>query len=431
MADLETLDQFFLTFQKKLYKIKNLEKDIRDKITNEIANTRNSFDVKKEYTISSDNLQDDEFKNFHNECKLLISAFKSKSKNKETDFLFKIFYTVFDIFQENGYLKLRKYFNKFIISKKTTSVSFIPDKVTIKNIKTDDDDSVNSQIKLVYNISRKEQTKALDIIINAIEANEYFVNEVLIKSWTTLESYNKSKNYKEIANSIDSNINKIVRLLTLSMHIEVTDSYHKLPKLLIFAQLLFDSGLVLPAEITKESYSKFKKDVNKRLNEWELTIVEMNLKKSGSRPNNWDYAIAIHDATNKVRKRLNLVVDLWLWCKTFGLIILARNPNFGIGFWEKNLNKSNYLKLYNLLYNNSNLKKDLKQQNDKFLSIICQGLQGYANLFKLNDKNLIKRLPIKLFLFEINVELFSKIKSEQEYETTNLEKFNPYRFEDI
>ncbi|CAG8797954.1 16153_t:CDS:2, partial [Gigaspora margarita] len=112
--------------------------------------------------------------------------------------------------------------------------------VTPKKIKTEDDDSVNSQIISAENISRKEQPKAFDIIINAIEATEYFVNEVLVKSWTILE--------------------------------KVTDSYHELPKLLIFAQLLFDNGLVLPTKITKESYNKFKRDVNKKLSEWESKI---------------------------------------------------------------------------------------------------------------------------------------------------------------
>ncbi|CAG8647341.1 16538_t:CDS:1, partial [Racocetra fulgida] len=412
-SNLETPENFIFAFQKYLDKLQHLETDIRNQVNEEIINTRTSYDVEEEYTISSDDLNDYEFKNLRHEYNNLIRTFKSKSKDKETDFLFKTFYQVFDVFQENGYLKPRKYCYKFNIFKDATKVSFIPNNVKIKKIKIGDDDDIDSQINSIYGISRKEQPKSFDIIINAIEATDFFVNRVLVKSWKTLESYDESKTVKEIAELPDSNMNKIVLLLTESNYGNIINSYLEIPKLLFFAQLLFDNGLVFPIEITEESYSKFKKNVNKALREWESKIAELNLEKSGCTPETIDFKIAKREAINKVRKRLNLAVDLWLWCKTFGLIILAGNPNFGIDFWEKNLNKSNYFKMYELLSNSNRLKQDLKQQNDNFCLIIYQGLESYADHLNLNDKNLVKKLPIKPILFEVPVELFNQIKNEQ------------------
>ncbi|CAG8714839.1 1808_t:CDS:2, partial [Cetraspora pellucida] len=167
----------------------------------------------------------------------------------------------------------------------------------------------------------------------------------------------------------------------------------------------------IPTEINDKSYSKFKKNVHKALREWESKIAEMNLEKSGSRPMTLDYEIAKKDAINKVRKRLNLAVDLWLWCKTFGLIILAGNPNFGIEFWEKNLNKSSYLKMFDLIDSNTQLKLDLQQQNDNHFLSIYQGLKGYADKLNLNDENLVKKLPTKPILFEAPDQLLIKSQS--------------------
>ncbi|CAG8838949.1 11535_t:CDS:2, partial [Gigaspora margarita] len=63
-------------------------------------------------------------------------------------------------------------------------------------------------ISLRTNIPNDRSLGPQKILGSAEEATEYFVNEVLVKSWTTLESYDKSHDYKEIANSTDNNINK-------------------------------------------------------------------------------------------------------------------------------------------------------------------------------------------------------------------------------
>ncbi|CAG8670329.1 9627_t:CDS:2, partial [Racocetra persica] len=176
----------------------------------------------------------------------------------------------------NGYLKSRKYSYKFNIFKKVTSVSFIPNNIKTKKIKTGDDDDVNSQIKSIYGITRKEQP-----------------------------NYDESKAVEEIAELTDSNINKIVLLLTKSIYKNVTNDYLEIPKLLFFAQLLFENRLVISNEINDKTYTA--------------------------------------------------------------------NPNFGIEFWKKNLNKSSYLKMFELIDDNAKLKLDLQYQNNKHFLSIFQG----------------------------------------------------------
>ncbi|CAG8523130.1 12733_t:CDS:2 [Cetraspora pellucida] len=331
----------------------------------------------EEYIICSNDLKYNEFKNLCKEYDILISTFKSKSKDKETDFLFKIFYNVFDIFQENGYLKSRKYSHKFNIIKKVIKVSFKPDNIKPKKIKTGNDDDVDSQIKSIYRISRKEQPTSFDIIINAIVSTEFFVNKVLVKSWATLESYNKFKAVKEIGEFTDSSINKIVLLLTKSIYGNVTNSYLKIQKLLFFAQLLFENGLVISTELNDENYIKFKKKVNKA-------------------------------AINKVRKHFHLAVDLWLWCKTFGLIILAGNPNFDMDFCEFEY----YLPLRNKSPFGYRINYEVNQ-NNKRSSFSTNSLNSKSSNTKLKEK--------KFTPYTTNKEISNIIK--EVYVSDNMKAF--------
>ncbi|CAG8809434.1 49_t:CDS:1, partial [Racocetra persica] len=99
--NVEPFENFILELQKQVFQIKNLETNLRNKVNDKIVNTHTSYSVEEEYAISFDDLKNDKFKNLRSKYNILISAFKSKSKDKETDFLFKIFYMVFNIFQEN------------------------------------------------------------------------------------------------------------------------------------------------------------------------------------------------------------------------------------------------------------------------------------------------------------------------------------------
>ncbi|CAG8820035.1 11390_t:CDS:1, partial [Racocetra fulgida] len=90
------------------------------------------------------------------------------------------------------------------------------------------------------------------------------------------------------------------------------------------------------------------------------------------------------------------------------------NPNFGIEFWEKNLNKANYFKMLELFNESSMLKSDLKANNDNFYWNIWQGLKEYAKKLDIYDEQLGRRLVIKPILYESPI---STMGFDRGYET--------------
>ncbi|CAG8510163.1 5529_t:CDS:2 [Gigaspora margarita] len=347
-------------FRKLLFELqtKYLKEQEQLKLANKksienIVNTCHHYDINKKYTISFDDSLDDKFNNLRKEFNILINTFKSKSKDKETE---------------------------------SQKVIFIPSQIKKKKVKIVTDETEDF-VQVNYGISRKKQPKAFDIILNATEANENFVKSV--KTWTDFESYNKNDTIQDIKYIDDA-------------------------KVLIFALLLFDAELIeLPKKFNDEDdYKRFKAKVNKVVAEYVGKIADLNIEKGTI-----SYLLSIQNVKSLIRKRLCLEVDLWLWYKAFGLIILTENPNFNITFWEQNLNASNYVKMVELIATNKTLQSNLQENNNKFYSKIWHGLNDYVLKLNLNNGDQIgKRLAIEPKLVQLIItndsSLPKEIKSE-------------------
>ncbi|CAG8783366.1 17646_t:CDS:2, partial [Racocetra fulgida] len=130
----------------------------------------------------------------------------------------------------------------------------------------------------------EEFNKLRQEVNRLIKASEHYVDKVLLKGWKNLECYDERKTVEEISRTCDTKINKMILLLTNSIYGNIINGHLEIPKLLIFAQLLFENELDFPTDITEDDYDKFKKKVNKIFKDshWDTDIALINLEKTGS-----------------------------------------------------------------------------------------------------------------------------------------------------